>query len=523
MLTMQNQRKTFLLYQRLIALLVISLFFSENTLAQNNILRKPISISLKKVTVNEALLQISKKINYYFTFDQKTFDENKIISITVKNETLKTCLDRILNNPELYYTVIDNHIIINKKDLIALTEVLANDTSIKIIKLQGIIIDEENGQGLAYATVGVQNYDIGTITNAQGVFILKVPKRLINENICVSYIGYLNTCIPIEKLYGENVNIVLQRSYISVQEVIIRSTDPKMIIRAANKNIVTNYSTKPVYLTTFYRESVKQKDKLMFFSEAVLKLYKSSYANSNERDQVQVLRSRNFRDLSNTDTVRLKLKSGLDASSSLDFVNNKIDFLDEESFQFYNYKMVDIITYNDHPAYVIEFEQKKSVQEALYTGRIYVDIDKLAYIGAEFSINPLKISKVHSRFVVKKERRLRLRVKQVNYRVSYHDINGKYYLRHVKGELQMKVKKKRKLFATTFTASFEMAVSGIDTLNVHRFKRKETDKQNTIFVDDIREYDNAFWEDYNFIKPDDNWQEAVKKLQQKLALETSLN
>ncbi len=419
--------------------------------------------------------------------------------------------------------MIDNHIIINKKNLIKLNETLINDSTIRIIELQGVIIDKENRQALAYAAVGVENYNIGSITNAQGVFILKIPKELINSNLCVSYIGYMNTCIPVEQLYEKELTIKLQRNYISVQEVIIRSADPKTIIRSANKNIINNYSSEPVCLTSFYRESVKQKGKFMSFSEAVLKLYKSSYSNSYERDQLRVLKSRSFQDLSEADTVRLKLKSGLDASSSLDLVKNKIDFLDEENFHLYDYKMIDIITYNNHPAYVIEFEQKKTVHEALYIGQVYIDIDKLAIIGAEFSINPKKINKAHSRFIVKKNRSLKLRVKHAEYRVSYHEINGKYYLRHVKGELELRVKKKRKLFATTFITSLELAVCSIDTINVQRLKRKETDKLNTVFADDIREYDNTFWEDYNFIKPDDDWQEAVKKLQLKLEQETLLN
>ncbi len=64
-----------------------------------------------------------------------------------------------------------------------------------------------------------------------------------------------------------------------------------------------------------------------------------------------------------------------------------------------------------------------------------------------------------------------------------------------------------------------MAVCSIDTINVQKPKRKETDKLNTIFVNDVREYDNTFWEDYNFIKPDDNWQEAINKLKLKLEQE----
>jgi len=519
----KNKKSNFFFSPILIFSLLINIFVHHSVSCQENILETHISIKLSNIPVHEAFSKITKKTGYYFTYDSKTLDANKIISITFKNEPLGKCLNRILNDPELYYKVIDNHIVILKTEIKNLRDTLISDTTIKIIELNGKVIDIENKQSLPYAAVGIENYNIGSITNSQGMFILKIPKELINEKLCVSFIGYKNTCIPLEQLYGKNQTIELHRNYISVQEVIIRGTDPKTILRAANKKIKKNYSSKPNYLTTFYRESVKQKDKFMFFSEAVLKVYKTDYTNSFDNDQIKVLKSRNFRDVSKSDTVRLKLKSGLNNSLALDFVKNKIDFIDEDNFHLYNYKMVDIITYNNHPAYVIEFEQNDFVQDALYTGRIYVDIDKLAYIGADFSINPGKINKAHSRFIEKKPRGLKIRVKQANYRVSYHEFNGKYYLRHVKGELKVKVKKRRKLFATTFETSMEMAVCNIDTLDIQRFKRKMADKLNTIFADDIREYDNAFWEEYNFIKPDDNWQEAVKKLQLKLEQQTSLH
>ena len=523
MLKVQNWKKSYLIYKSLTLALILSLIAPPILPAQDIILNDPITIKFKKLTVNEALLQVSKKTNYYFTFDGETFDANKIISVHLKNKPLKNCLDQILNDPDLYYIVIGNHIVINKKNLEEKREAIINDTTINIIELYGKVIDKENNQSLAYAAVGIENHNIGSITNSQGLFILRIPKELIVENLCISFIGYQNFCISVEQFYGKKNIIELQRDYISVQEVIIRGTDAKTIIREANRNTKNNFSTKANLLTTFYRESVKQKNRFMFFSEAVLKVYKAAYTNTYDTDLVKVLKSRSFHDVSEKDTVRLKLKSGLNSSLSLDLVKNKIDFIDEDNFHLYNYKMVDIISYNNHPAYVIEFKQKEIVQDALYIGQLYIDIDKLAIIGAEFSINPGKINKVHSRFIVKKERGIRLRVKQANYRVSYHEVNGKYYLRHVKGELKFRVKKKRKLFATTFETCLEMAVCSIDTINVQKPKRKETDKLNTIFVNDIREYDNTFWEDYNFIKPDDNWQEAIKKLKHKLEQQTSLD
>ena len=501
--------------------MAIFIFHSFFIVAQNNVLEKPVSLKFKNISVYDALSKITKKTAYYFTYDGATLDANRIINIHCKNETLRSCLDRIFDDKKLVYKVIDNHIVINKQKQFNLIRQIAKDTTIKFIEIKGKVVDEKNNQSLAFAAVSVQNNSIGTITNEDGAFILKIPKASFAENLCVSYIGYANTCIPVKELCGKVQNIKLQRNYVSVQEVIIRSVDPKTIIRRANGRIKNNYPDKACYLTTFYREWVKNKDAFMFFSEAVLKIYKSAYVDAFDIDQVKMLKARNYRNVSERDTVQLKLKSGLHDALLLDVVRNSIDFLDEENFQYYDYKMVDIVKYNNHPAYVIEFEQKKNVQDALYVGQIYIDIDELAIIGAEFSINQTKIAKANSRFVVKKERGLKLSVKQAKYRISYHKVNEKYYLRHVFGELKMRVRKKKKLFATTFQTTLEMAVIDIDTVDVHRFKRKETIRLNTIFTDDARDYDEAFWGDYNFIKPEDSWQEAINKLQLKLKKETS--
>ena len=58
-----------------------------------------------------------------------------------------------------------------------------------------------------------------------------------------------------------------------------------------------------------------------------------------------------------------------------------------------------------------------------------------------------------------------------------------------------------------------MAISDIDTINVEKFKRKETENLNTIFLDVVHEYDPLFWKNYNFIKPDVPLLEAIQKIQ----------
>ena len=57
-----------------------------------------------------------------------------------------------------------------------------------------------------------------------------------------------------------------------------------------------------------------------------------------------------------------------------------------------------------------------------------------------------------------------------------------------------------------------MAVTDIDTTDVKRFKAKEVAKTMNIFTDQVSEYSEAYWEEYNYIKPDEPLEEAIRKL-----------
>ncbi|MBN1251228.1 MAG: carboxypeptidase-like regulatory domain-containing protein [Bacteroidales bacterium] len=492
--------------------LLFVLFFSANNLqAQDSILNQNFSFDIKKTTISNALKEIGNKINYYFAYDSKIINQDKETSLTVKNKSLKSCLNLLLNDSNLQYKVIDNHIIISKKINYIKNSETEKDSVSNTIYISAKVLDKNTNEPLQYASVSLQGYSIGTITNEQGEFILKIDKQLINNNICVSFLGYNNTCKKINEISNINSTIYLEENYISIQEIIIRHTEPKMLIKSAVDNIAKNYCTKPVYYTSFYREFVKRKNDFMFLSEAVFKVYKTSYTNS-QSDQIKLLKSRKLNNISNLDTISLKLKSGLKSSLLLDIVKNKMEFIDEQYFNFYNYRMQDIVTFDDKTAYEIEFKAKEKLNQSLYNGNLYISVKDLAIIGAVFSISPKMLKETNSRFIVKKDKGLKTKILNAKYRVTYKKFDNKYYLNHVLANLKIKVKKRNSLFSINFETSFEMATMNFDTISVVKFKRNEISKLNTVFIDDITSYDKNFWENYNYIKPDEPLQEAIEKI-----------
>ena len=62
-----------------------------------------------------------------------------------------------------------------------------------------------------------------------------------------------------------------------------------------------------------------------------------------------------------------------------------------------------------------------------------------------------------------------------------------------------------------------MAVTDIDTSNLTKYKFSESAKMSDIFSDQVEAFfDQNYWGEYNYIKPDENIQIAIEKLSNKL-------
>lgn len=61
------------------------------------------------------------------------------------------------------------------------------------------------------------------------------------------------------ELIDKHTVLSLEPKVISIQEVIVRLTNPKRLLQEMLDERRSNYSQHPIYLTTFYREGVERK------------------------------------------------------------------------------------------------------------------------------------------------------------------------------------------------------------------------------------------------------------------------
>jgi hypothetical protein len=499
------------------------LFWVNTGFAQMPLLDKTITIPRQNTTVYNALNLISQKADCLFIYDSKTVESDKRVKLQADNQTLKQVLDNLLVNPALSYKVIGKHILIykakegNHKDVLPDIHVPipAKDT-LKNTVIRGYIFDNETKTAIPFATIGIEEENIGTITNSDGYFTLKIPASLAGTSLVVSHMGYMSQRIPVQLLNEHQVDFYLDRRIISIQEVIIRYIDPNAIVAKALEQRKVNNAVEPVYLTTFYREGVQKNNKYISYSEAVFKVFKSSYTLSEHSDQVKMLKSRKIQDENPRDTVFLKLKAGVLSSLQLDIVKCVPGFLDLSPPTEYNYTYSDLVSYNAKDAYAITFTQKENLKKALYTGTLYIDKENFAILGADFEINQDYLDIAADELVLKKSRRLIVKLEKINYSVSYMPFNGRYYLQHARCDIQLKTRLRNRLSSDNFHTFLELATCNIDTLNVERFPRQEVMKPNVVFSDQPYSLPDDFWGDFNVIVPEAKLTEALLKIMVKI-------
>jgi hypothetical protein len=496
-----------------IAFLLIFLY-SPDLFSQVNILDSEFTFRAGAVKTGSALNIISRQTGFYFTYDSKLINSEQKTELTFRKAKLKTILDSLLKNDSLRYSVINKYIIIYKISPSPLIPEAKSEWEFRDIS--GTITDSETGEALSFATIGIISKGRGTVTNNNGEFGLKITRDCINDSLSVSYLGYYNRKIPVRQAIGNDFDIKMIREYISIPEIIIRNQAPQEILRKAYNNIPRNYGITPAGMKAFYREAVMKKSELQIYSEAILQIYKSAYAGTLLNDQIKVIKSRKIENIGRKDTLTVRLKAGLSSCLILDGARNFFDFILPENYPQYDYRMTDIVTVGDESAYLIEFNQKPSIDIPLFKGTIYINTYTFAIEQAEFEVNSNFIQKTKEDFVSFQSKGYSMWPVSVKYNVSYRKINGRYFLNHVRGDLGFSAKQKKKLFNTSFNVFFELAVTDISLTNVTRFDRDELAPVYSVFSRSIRDYDPVFWGNMDFLKPEDNLMQALKNMNVKL-------
>ena len=103
------------MYVRLIMLLLL-IGTLQSYAARSYSQMKKLSLSLKNVTVQEALSVIEQKSQYYFTYNTTQINASRRVSVKVKDRLITDILDDLFVGEQVRYVVENKHIVLHKDD-----------------------------------------------------------------------------------------------------------------------------------------------------------------------------------------------------------------------------------------------------------------------------------------------------------------------------------------------------------------------------------------------------------------------
>jgi hypothetical protein len=478
-----------------------------------SVFERRISINAENQPLYSILDQISWQSRVYFSYDATLVEADLPHTVEAIDKSLFSVLNQLFDPQKFVLTEIENQIIITKKgnsetDIITAA---ADTIPVKYFFLSGKILERRKENPISFASVSVINKPIGTITNNDGEFLLKLHPRYINDTLIISSMGYARIYIPASDLLDEDL-ILMDPVSIRIKEVKVTATTPERLLENIRANLENNYALNSKLMNAFYRETVKQDDQYINVSEAVIEVLKAPYQNDFRNDLVRLEKGRQSPDVQPFKWMNFKLQGGPFTITQLDVVKSQENFLSKEYEHMYKYKISRVIWYHDNPVYVLEFEPLPGNDFYGFVGEMYVHRETFAVVHARFGFDRAGLKKATPILVKRTPPGVNARPSFVEYQVSYQKYQDKWQLATARTSIKFKIRSRRNKINSEFHSVSELLVTNIQPTELKRFRREDSFSQRDIFVEMIGSYDPEFWGNFNIIKPDEDLRNAIMDL-----------
>lgn len=167
-----------------------------------------VNLDLKNVTLVRFLQEIEKQTPYRFSYKDADLMEKEPVTVSAKNQSVKSLLTDILSRRKLEYQVAGTKILVTQSSS-------QSKKSDKKRRISGRVMDEM-GEAVIGANVSEKGTTNGTVTDMDGQFSLEMEE---NGSLLVSYIGFNKEDLAIKG--REIFNITLKEDSQALDEVVV--------------------------------------------------------------------------------------------------------------------------------------------------------------------------------------------------------------------------------------------------------------------------------------------------------------
>ena len=472
----------------------------------NSVLDQKITLEVHNKSIAAILDTISTQSHLFFSYDAALIKADSITDLSANEITILEILDTLFNS-KLVYQVLGDQIIISKQ-VASIPE--TGELNGKTLFFKGRVIDREENETLPYTSISILRSHIGTITNSDGDFELKIPESMSRDTFVFTHIGYRQFRQPISEISNGSCTIFLQPTSIQLKEIKITYIDAREIVDKIISKIPINYPNEPELMTAFYREDLTQDDKYIDVAEAVMEIRKTPYENTDIQDKVRVIKGRKSLNVQAFQYVDFKIQGGPYYITKLDVIKTIDSFLDPGYRDYNRYWLDEIVEIDNRKTYVIGFKPKEKIDYPCYQGKMFVDMSSLALVEAQFRLTRSGLKLASKTLIKKKPKDFLVRPLNADYKVSYRRNNNKWHLSTAQSSVKFKVKSKADKVNSTFHSVSDLLITDFKPDNGPHFKRDEIFNPKDIFTEIITNYDEDFWGNYNIIKPSEDLRNALR-------------
>ena len=377
------------------------------------------------------------------------------------------------------------------------------------VVVSGNVVDDKTGEALGQVSVSAGR--VSVVTNEDGDFTLKLSEA--PGKISISHVGYKTRYLDVTPGQSEQLKVRLRPATIQLREIVVVNEDPRELVEIAISKIPENYSMVPEMLKGFYRETAMKRKHYIYVAEGVEDMYKSPYNRSVNRDRVAIVKGRRLLSQKSSDTLGIKVMGGPVQAVLMDLVKNREFLLNKEEMDAYRFTMGVPEYINDRQQYVIYMEPDWIMPYALYHGKIYIDIERLAFTRIELELDMKDKDKATKTMLVRKPLGVKFKPRELTSVVDYRFEDGVTRISYLKNTFRFNCDWKRRLFATSFTATCEMVVTDSSSEDIRPIGTRNSFDSRDSYYDKVEYFlDPDYWSAYNIIEPSESLDKAIQKL-----------
>ncbi|HEX2922194.1 MAG TPA: TonB-dependent receptor [Bacteroidales bacterium] len=191
---------------------------------------KRISISFSNARLIDVLDKIENVSEFYFIYNEKLMDTERVVSIYAKDYLISQILDSLFSGSDVTYTIIDRKVILSP---VGMNESKSSGTE-QQKTITGRVTDSK-GEPIPGANIVEKGTTNGAVTDAEGKFSINVTS--VNSILVFSFVGYTSQEITVGS--QTSLNISLAENAVGLDEIVVvgYGTQQKRSISGSVANI----------------------------------------------------------------------------------------------------------------------------------------------------------------------------------------------------------------------------------------------------------------------------------------------